>query len=421
MSAIKLPSASRILDVPLAMAAVLTAGYYWVITQESMHGTLLHSYTTQHAVEYVIVSFFIWGLCDTICRSLTFPRENLALRMELLPPRKGPPIPATQAGALLKQMQSKPRWLLQSRLGLRMSQALAHLQEKGSADGFADYLRDLQEQDEERTHANFGLVRFICWVTPVLGFLGTVLHFGTALGGLNAEQIGEKLAHVVGEMGTAFNTTTVALTAATTMMFFLFLCERTEKEVIHTIDRRVERDLLNRFEITDANITPFLSALQTASQATLQAVDATIARQMEGWNSALGSLERQASEQQERQAKMWEELVSGLQKKIEAQDADRETRLVRLLDAVAAQQSEHRLHMQDTTDQVQALQAGLLQVAESLSGITGGGAEMVALQASLADNLRVLRESQHLDQALHTLTGAIHLLTARAAPSSRAA
>ena len=369
----------------------------------------------------MIVAFFIWGLSDTICRALTFPRENLALRMELLPARKGPAIPVSQAGALLKQMQSKPRWLLNSRLGLRMAQALGHLQEKGSAEGFADYLRDLADQDEERTHSNFGLVRFICWVTPVLGFLGTVLHFGTALGGLNAEQIGEKLAHVVGEMGTAFNTTTVALTAATSMMFFLFLCERTEKEVIHTIDRRVERDLLNRFEIADANISPFLSALQTANQATLQAVDATISRQMDAWTGALDALERQSTTQQERQAKMWEELVSGLQKRIEAQDTDRETRLVRLLDAMTSQQSEHRLHMQDTTDQIRTLQAGLSQVADSLSGLTGGGPELVALQASLADNLRLLRESQHLDQALHTLTGAIHMLTARATPSARAA
>jgi len=420
MSAIKLPSASRIIDVPLALAAVLTAGYYWVITQESMHDTLLHSYTTQHAVEYVIVAFFIWGISDTICRALTFPRENLALRMELLPPRKGS-VPVSQAAVLLKQMQTKPRWLLNSRLGLRMAQALTHLTEKGSAEGFADYLRDLADQDEERTHSNFGLVRFICWVTPVLGFLGTVLHFGTALGGLSAEQIGEKLAHVVGEMGTAFNTTTVALTAATSMMFFLFLCERTEKEIIHMIDRRVDRDLLNRFEITDANITPFLGALQTASQATLAAVDATIARQMEVWSGALEALEQQSTGQQQRQTQLWQEVIGSLQERFEAQDVDREKRLVRLLDAVATQQSEHRVHLQATTEQMQTLQAGLIRVADSLSGLTGGGEELIALQVSLADNLRVLRESQHLDQALHTLTGAIHMLTARAAPSQRAA
>ena len=60
----------------------------------------------------------------------------------------------------------------------------------------------------------------------MLGFLGTVVHFGTALGGHTAGDIGDKLPTVVAEMGTAFNTTTVALVAATSMMFCLFLCER---------------------------------------------------------------------------------------------------------------------------------------------------------------------------------------------------
>jgi len=52
--------ASRILDIPLAVAAALTCGFYWFVWQESMKGTLLHRYTTEHSVEYIIVAFFIW-------------------------------------------------------------------------------------------------------------------------------------------------------------------------------------------------------------------------------------------------------------------------------------------------------------------------------------------------------------------------
>jgi hypothetical protein len=39
---------------------------------------------------------------------------------------------------------------------------------------------------------------------------------------------------------------------------------------------------------------------------------------------------------------------------------------------------------------------------------------MIQLQAHLADNLRLLRETQQIDSVLHELTAAIHLLTARA-------
>ena len=119
-----------------------------------------------------------------------------------------------------------------------------------------------------------------------MGFFGTVLHFGSALGGLSVDEIGERLPTVVGEMGTAFNTTTVALAAATTMMFSLFLCEKTEREMVRSIDRRAERELMNRFESADASMAPFLSAVEAASHTMLRTMDETVERQLGIWSSA---------------------------------------------------------------------------------------------------------------------------------------
>ncbi len=405
MSGTRKASAPKILDLPLLVAAGLTFAWYWFVTQESMKESMLNRYTTEHAVEYVIVAFFIWGITDTVARALAFPKQLLALRQDCLPRRTGRE-PASYAGELSKQFQKKPQWLQDSRLGQRILHALAYLQEQGSADGFSDYLRFLGDQDEQRTHANYGLVRFITWVTPMLGFLGTVVHFGTALGGHTAGDIGDKLPTVVAEMGTAFNTTTVALLAATSMMFCLFLSERTEREMLNSIDRRVERELLHRFENADANLAPFLNALQTASQANLQAMDTTIERQMEIW-----------SKQQQWQAQLWVESLEKLQERFETNDQERETRLVRILDSMEKQRKEHRGQMQETVDQVTSVKADFSQLVEALSGIAQGENELVQVQTALSDNLRLLRETQQIDQALHGLTAAIHLLTARNQPT----
>ncbi|MBI2824795.1 MAG: MotA/TolQ/ExbB proton channel family protein [Planctomycetia bacterium] len=417
-------SLSQMIDLPFLIAALLTAAFYWLVTQEAMKGTLLHRYTTEHLVEYVIVAFFIWGLCDVACRALTFPREMLALRHDWLPARTARE-PVARAAVLLVHLQKKPAWLRESRIGQRLLQAVAHLQEKGSADQFADYLHSLADQDDERTHANYGLIRFICWVTPVLGFLGTVLHFGTALGGLSVEEIGEKLPTVVGEMGTAFNTTTVALTAATTMMFCLFLCERTERDMVHTIDRRTERELLNRFEAADVSLAPFLNALQAASQANLQAMDATIQRQMEIWAGAAGDLQRQADERERWQAQLWQDALEKVGERFEANDEKRERRLLDVLNAMQAERREHQQQLQLTAEQVAGLQANFAEMVQALTSVVRTKQEIVELQSVLADNLRVLRETQQIDQALHGLTAAIHLLTARQQPpaggASRAA
>ena len=54
-----------------------------------------------------------------------------------------------------------------------------------------------------------------------------------------------------------------------------------------------------------------------------------------------------------------------------------------------------------------------LGLARSLETIACGEGKLAETQAVLADNLRVLRETQQIDEALHGLTAAIHLMTAR--------
>ena len=406
------------LDLPFAVAVALTVAFYLFVTSDTMKGSMLNRYTTEHLVEYVIVAFFIWGLSDVFFRALSFPKEFLALRQDFLP-RRTAREPASHAALLCAHLKKKPHWLQESKLGQRLGQALLHLQEKGSADGFGDYLQALADQDYEKIQSNYGLVRFICWVTPMFGFLGTVVHFGTALGGQEAGDISDKLPTVVAEMGTAFNTTTVALIAATSMMFALFLCERSERGIIDEVDRRAERELLNRFEATDANLAPFIHALQLANESSLQAMDSTISRQLEIWSNAFQAYQRQSEQQQQWQAQVWVEALQKIEQQVETNDAERDKRLVRLLDSLELHRKEHRTQVQTTVDQVSGLQTEFARLVDSLANVIHGKEELVQLQATLTDNLRILRETQQIDQALHGLTAAIHLMTARNQPSSK--
>src|SRR5262249_55316933 len=154
-------------------------------------------------------------------------REMLSLRYDWLPARVARE-PVATAARLLEHLRARPRWLQKSRVGKRLAQALGYVTESGSADEYREYLQYLADQDGERTYSNYTLMRFLVAVTPVLGLVGTVVHFGTALSGISFDEMADRLPVVVGEMGTAFNTTTVALAAAITMMFSMFLCERTE-------------------------------------------------------------------------------------------------------------------------------------------------------------------------------------------------
>ncbi len=88
----------RALDGPFVLAAACTVAFYACMNTDRMRGTMIYRYTTEHAVEYVIVALSFWGVIDILGKLLAFPREMLALRHPMLPERKGRE-PATSAPA----------------------------------------------------------------------------------------------------------------------------------------------------------------------------------------------------------------------------------------------------------------------------------------------------------------------------------
>ena len=410
---------TKAIDLPMAVAALLTIAFYVIVNQESLKGSLIHRYTTEHFVEYVVVTFFIWGLVDVVFRVCGFPLELVALREETFP-TKSTRQPVSTAAAMLEQLSQRPKWFLDSRLGQRMTHALGYLTEKGSAEGFEDYLRHLADQDEEKTYTNYGLIRFICWVTPVLGILGTVIHFGSAFGGMSVDEIGDKLAIVLGEIGNAFHTTTVALAAAISMMFSLYLCERTERGIVRRINRRVDRELLSRFEVVDEKLTPFINAVEVANHASLAALDESVHRQLQIWSGAFHSLQHENEQKLQSHSQLWEQSLLKMHERFEQSDTQREQKLLRLLGELQLQRSEQKTQTQAMVTQMAGLQSNFSQLVEALQGLNRDEGELVKLQQTLTANLQALRGSQQLDQALHGMTAAIHLLTARYEPEPKA-
>ena len=174
-------------------------------------------------------------------------------------------------------------------------------------------------------------------------------------------------------------------------------------------------ELLNRFEVVDANLTPFLSAVQAANQTTLDAVAAHGERQLNAWSQALVALQQQAEAQQQWQSEAFAATLEKFEQRVAENDEHRENKLAKAINALATHSQDHHAQINASVERVAGLQDAFAQVATSLSGVMQGEQEMIQLQAQLADNLRLLRETQQIDQVLHELTAAIHLLTARAA------
>ncbi len=402
----------RKLDLSFVLGAAATTIFYGIVLQPSFHDTLLARYATEHPVDYVIVALFFWGIADIVLKTFSFPRESMALHETWLPPRNGRE-PVTRAQELLAAIQARPRWLVESKIGQRVAQALGYVVENGSAEDYREHLLYLAGRGEDVTHARYSLVRFIIGITPVLGFLGTVVHFGTALSGISFDEMADRLPIVVSEMGEAFNTTTVALGTAMTMMFALFLCERIERGVDNFIDRFVERELLNRFEVKHPSLTPFLSMVQSANDDALRIMGSTLDRQVAVWTQSMESLFRRFDDRQQQEGAAWTKALDVLQQRHETLDTKSDTRLVNLLTQIETRQNQHLANIEKTLQSVSLLRDDFKEIGRTLQSISHGEGNLVHLQQSLTDNLRVLHETAQIDDALHGLTAAIHLLTTR--------
>lgn len=407
-----LPALLKKLDLSFVLGASATTIFYAIVLQPSMHDSLLARYATEHPVDYVIISLFFWGIADILLKMLGFPRESLAVREEWLPARNGRE-PVARARELLLSVQAKPRWLIESKIGQRICQALRHVIDNDSAEDDREHLKYLSEQSGDATHARYTLVRFIIGITPVLGFLGTVVHFGTALSGISFDEMADRLPIVVSEMGEAFNTTTVALGTAMSMMFSLFLCERVEHGIDNAVDRYVERELLNRFEAKHPALTPFLGIVQSANEEALKLMAVTLDRQVAVWAQSMEALFRKFDERQQTESAAWTRAMESLQQRHESLEAKTDSRVVGMLNQIETRQNQHLANIEKTLQSVSQLREDFREIGRTLQHISHGQGNLVNLQQSLTDNLRVLHETSQIDDALHGLTAAIHLMTTR--------
>lgn len=407
----------RRIDQTLLWGFAGTIVYYMIFLRPSLRDTTLGRYTTEHEVEYVIVAIFICGTVDVIFKLARLPREYLACHHEWLPPRVGRE-PLSRAMTLLESISKRPPWLQGSRMGQRLRDALSFVSERETAHEYEEQIRYLSDQDHQRSHTSYVLLRFAIAITPILGFLGTVVHFGTAIGEFSFTEMDEKLPTVIGGLGTAFNTTTVALAASMILMFSTFLCERFEDGVLTTIDRRVESGLLNRFETDDRHKTvdPLIASVRTVHEEAIREITLLIHQQLDLWKDSLNTVFEHFETRQQHELRNWEHCLHLLQKKHDALKQEQDDRLNQTLVLIEKQQSHQISELRATISNAMSIREDVSELTNALRNITSGERRLIKLEAKLADNLRLLKETGQLDGAMHGLTAAIHLLTARSQP-----
>ena len=175
-----------------------------VLDHPSKH--FVYPFTIQNIMHVV---FFV-GLGELFVRWRIAVRENKFLAAQFLPEDDRTVLMSRDLGPIRRRVATlfdHDNGFLPSLINL----AILQFQSSSSVEQAAGVMSQQLELISNRVEMRYGLVRFIAWVVPTLGFIGTVYSLGASLSSAGDPNKALDLHEVAGTLGVGFDCTMVAV------------------------------------------------------------------------------------------------------------------------------------------------------------------------------------------------------------------
>lgn len=357
-------------------------------------------------------------------------------------------------------------------LARRLVDVAEYLRGKSAVRTLDDHLRYLAELAQESLHGSYALIRTLTWAIPILGFLGTVIGITMAIANITPEQLESALGQVTGGLAVAFDTTALSLALSMVLVFMTYVVEKWEGNLLGEVEQFGIRQLSMAFSEAEDQASPLLDAERAAAGELLERSRELIGEQTRVWHDALEALRESWVTVAERQQG---EFAGTLRQGMAATLADharqlgdtrhelvaaiRETtaELHEVAEQVASSQSASQQAFASQVDQFwnrtqreltglndtlrqqslavvggveqavekwhQELAAATAAIRDQFSALTHQGEllgqivederQLIKLQDVMQQNLKVVGAAETLEETLHGLSAAVHLLTMR--------
>lgn len=402
---------SLLLRSPLLWGGALAFCFFALIHAGIVTDANVVRYLAGHWVEYVEVALFCFGVASLAMKAVDIQRQRRGVEAPLLDeaPQGGQdPAAASSLAESLTGDGAATGYLPQ-----RVREALDLVVRTGSAEGLEDHLKYLSDLDAARASQGYGLVKFVIWAIPIMGFLGTVIGITVAIASLSPTQL-ENISGVVAGLGTAFDTTATALALSMVLMFLQFLIDRTEQSLLARVDVRAWDMLAGRFQSVAGGDGATLAVArlgETLSRGSARLLES----QEQAWRSleqtAVAGVQRLLEESHERlRSSLADSLEDGLGRWADT--------LARTGDQLASRREERwTTAAESLADAVRGLEKHQQLLAEQttlLGGVVEAGRDIAALERTLDANLDTLASTGRFEETLATLSAAVQLLAVRA-------
>jgi biopolymer transport protein ExbB/TolQ len=193
------------------------------------------------------IILMLWALAVIGQKWVLLRRERRLLERDLVPLAEGMKILPEDVREYARQIQALPD---AERDGLLPRSLLAALHRFGATRSIADAsdsARSVCEGEVDRLDSELSLLRYIAWAIPAIGFIGTVRGIGDALAQAHRAMQGD-LSGVTQGLGTAFNSTLVALLLSLFLMFLLHHLQTDQERLVHDAESYLDERLIRSLE-----------------------------------------------------------------------------------------------------------------------------------------------------------------------------
>ena len=398
-----------LLRSPLLWGGALAFCFFGLIHGGVISDPNVVRYLAGHWVEYVEVAMFCVGLAALALKGGDIYRQlRTADESPLEPIPEGGQSPAEAATLAAAVSDAAAGYLPR-----RMREALDFVVRTGDSDGLNDHLKYLADLDAARAAQGYGLVRFVIWAIPIMGFLGTVIGITVAIASLSPTQL-ENISGVVAGLGTAFDTTATALGLSMVLMFLQFVVDRAEQGLLARVDETAWQALGGRFQSFGGGDGAALAIArlgETMARGSAQLLDA----QEQAWRSleqtAVGGIRQLLDEAGER-------MTTTLGGSLDSSLARWGESLAKAHDDLASRREERwTAAAESLAEAVRGLERHQRSLAEQtavLGSVVDATRDITTLERSLDSNLARLASTGRFEETLATLAAAVQLLAVRA-------
>jgi len=190
----------------------------------------------------------LWAMAIMGYKGWRLSRERALHEVELIPVAEGLRILPEDTREYARQIQALPEPVREYLLPRALLTALHRFESTRSIQDVAAAADAVFDEEAERLESELSMIRYIAWAIPSIGFIGTVRGIGDALS--QAHQAVEgNIMGVTQSLGTAFNSTFIALLISIVIMFLVHQIQLYQERLVLESKEYADRHLVRQLQV----------------------------------------------------------------------------------------------------------------------------------------------------------------------------